>query len=304
MHSWPTLFVVDPANDTTVLAWANSATADELVALLAGARAAAAKGAPVALSGPAANLEVELDALAGKKDYAGCAAAADRALPTLPRGAGRATTSALRCATEVPAETREPVLGRLVERARKTVGDPDEPILADDRSDLYEAIVDAFTDEKRTEDAHAAATQWAAFLEAQASRAPDAATRTVFDAHRLEAYLALGSPERAVPMLEQSERDFPGDYNPPARLARAYLALKRYDDALAALGRAIPLVYGGRMLRLYSLQADVLEAKGDRAGAAAALHAGVTKARATPLSARYAASADALEKRARALESK
>jgi predicted negative regulator of RcsB-dependent stress response len=105
-------------------------------------------------------------------------------------------------------------------------------------------------------------------------------------------------------MLEQSARDFPNDYNPPARLARAYVASKRYDDALTALGRALPLVYGGRMLRLYALEADVLEAKGDRAGAATALHAGVARARATPLSARYAATADELEKRARALESK
>jgi tetratricopeptide (TPR) repeat protein len=304
MHSWPTLYVVDPTNDTAVLTWANSATADELVALLAGASAAAAKGTPVALSGPAANLEAELDALAGKKDYAGSAAAADRELPGIARGAGRAMTFALRCGLEVAAEAREPVLGRLVERARKTVADPEEPILADDRSDLYEAIADALKEEKRADDAHNVATQWAAYLDVQASRAPDAATRAVFDAHRLEAYLALGSPERAVPMLEQSARDFPNDYNPPARLARAYFAAKRYDDALAALGQALPLVYGGRMLRLYALEADVLEAKGDRAAAAAALHAGVAKARATPLSARYAATADELDKRARALESK
>jgi tetratricopeptide (TPR) repeat protein len=304
MHSWPTLYVVDPTNDTTVLTWANSATADELVALLAGASAAAAKGAPIALSGPAANLEAELDALAGKKEYAGCAAAAERELPGIPRGAGRATTFALGCALQLAADAREPMLGHLVERARKTVANPDEPILADDRSDLYEAIVEALNEEKRTDDAHTVATQWAAYLDAQASRAPDAATRAVFDAHRLGAYLALGSPERAIPMLEQSARDFPNDYNPPARLALAYAAMKRYDDALTALGRALPLVYGGRMLRLYALEADVLEAKGDRAGAAAALHVGVARARATPLSARYAAGADELEKRARTLESK
>jgi predicted negative regulator of RcsB-dependent stress response len=114
--------------------------------------------------------------------------------------------------------------------------------------------------------------------------------------------VTVGSPELAIPMLEQSARDFPNDYNPPARLARVDFVLKHYDDALTAVHRAEELVYGGRALRLYGLEADVLEAKGDRAKAASALRAGVAKARSTALTARYAASADALEKRASALE--
>jgi tetratricopeptide (TPR) repeat protein len=256
----------------------------------------------MALPSSAAKLEAELDALFQKKDYAGCAAAAERGLQSIPRGGGRALTFALMCAGEVPEGAREPALGRLIDAARKTVADPDEPILADDRSDLYGNIVGALRDEKRPDDAHTVATQWAAYLEGQASRAPDATARAVFDAHRVEAYVTVGSPELAIPMLEQSARDFPNDYNPPARLARVHLALKHYDDALAAVRRAEELVYGGRALRLYGLEADILEAKGDRAKAAAALRAGVAKVRTGPLTARYAASADALEKRASALE--
>ena len=42
-------------------------------------------------------------------------------------------------------------------------------------------------------------------------------------------------------MLEQSEKDFPKDYNPPARLALVYLRLKKYDEALAASDRALEL---------------------------------------------------------------
>ncbi len=39
-------------------------------------------------------------------------------------------------------------------------------------------------------------------------------------------------------MLLASERDFPEDYNPPARLARAYFEMKkRLDDAKAATTR-------------------------------------------------------------------
>ena len=45
-------------------------------------------------------------------------------------------------------------------------------------------------------------------------------------------YLELGQPERALPMLQASERDLPDDYNPPARLAVAYKAMKRWDEAI------------------------------------------------------------------------
>ena len=45
-------------------------------------------------------------------------------------------------------------------------------------------------------------------------------------------------------LFEQSQRDFPDDYNPPARLALAYRALKRWDEALAASDVAMSKAYG------------------------------------------------------------
>lgn len=301
MHSWPTLYVVDPEGDHIVLEWANSATADELVALLAGARSSMHRPNGVVLPAGAATLEAKLDGLVGEKKLAECAATAERELPSIPLGGGRATTTALRCAMEVPEATREPALGHLIERARTVVANDAEPILADDRSDLYESIVDALDAEKRAPEAKQVATGWAAYLEAEAQRASDPVARIVFDAHRLTAYMKLGEPERAVPMLEQSARDFPRDYNPPARLARAYLTMKRYDEALDAIGRALALVYGPRTLGVYSLKANILEAKGDRAGAAAALNEAVSKGRAMALPSHYAKALDDLEKRAQAL---
>jgi tetratricopeptide (TPR) repeat protein len=89
----------------------------------------------------------------------------------------------------------------------------------------------------------------------------------VFDSHRLSAYLELGQPERAIPMLQQSERDHPGDYNPSARMATAYLAMKRYDDALAASDRAMVKAYGPRKLLLYSTRSEIFAGKGDVSGA-------------------------------------
>ena len=98
-------------------------------------------------------------------------------------------------------------------------------------------------------------------------------------------------------MLEQSERDFPDNYNPPARLGTAYLAMKRYDDALTAVKRAIDRAYGPRKLRLWSLEADVLIAKGDTAGARRALQNALDFAASVPLTGAYPSLRDALEKR-------
>ena len=111
--------------------------------------------------------------------------------------------------------------------------------------------------------ARATAIRWAAFLEAESARAGTPATRTVFDAHRLAAYLALGEPERAVSMLEQSARDFPRDYNPPARLAVAYLAMREPWKALEEARRATSLVYGPRTLRVLLIRAEAEARIGD-----------------------------------------
>jgi tetratricopeptide (TPR) repeat protein len=170
-------------------------------------------------------------------------------------------------------------------------------VLADDCSDLYGYLVGTLNALGRSDEAAAVAERWAAFLEGEAARAPTPAARSVFDAHRLTAYLALKQPARAVGMLEDSARDFPGDYNPHARLAAAYLAMKRYDDALGEADAALVRAYGPRKLRIWSTKADVLAAKGDRAGERAALRAALDFARATPLPGAYPKLRDALEKR-------
>jgi tetratricopeptide (TPR) repeat protein len=184
----------------------------------------------------------------------------------------------------------------------RMVADFSSPILADDRSSLWEQLVDSYLARKDLRNARAAAAAWARFLEAEAARAPDARARAVFDSHRLLAYLALGEPARALPMLEQSEREFPDDYNAPARLARALLELGRTDEALAAIDRAKARVYGPRALRVLSQRADVMAARGDRAGELATLREAVQLGRASALAGGYAKLLAALEARLAKLE--
>jgi tetratricopeptide (TPR) repeat protein/thiol-disulfide isomerase/thioredoxin len=302
----PTLYVVDPASEVTRLAHPGSLTPAELVRVLeplAGAEPgrSGADGSAVAPGSDAPEAIAErVRRLADAKRLAACVTAGADAAPRMPPGTPLADVlrAALGCANGLPA--RAPERARLAELAdvgQRVVADPTQPILADDRSDLYDYVVDALRELGREGDARRLAGAWIGFLEERAARAPSPAARAVFDAHRLLAYEAVGEPARALPMLEESARDFPGDYNPPARLGRALFDLKRYDESIGALERALGLAYGPRKLHLWSLEADVFLAKGDPAGARRALENAVAFAKTAPLTGGYPAFAEALARR-------
>jgi tetratricopeptide (TPR) repeat protein len=193
----------------------------------------------------------------------------------------------------------DPSKGELVSffegATRKAAEDRSIPIADDDRSGLYISLLGAREAAGDSAGVHAAAREWSAFLDDAAARASSPEARTVLDSHRLSAYLELGTPESALPMLQQSERDFPGDYNPPARLAVAYRAMERWDDALAASDRAIALAYGPRLLGYLGTRASILAGKGDVAGARTTLEDAVRQAEEMPAGQRSQRTIDSLK---------
>lgn len=152
----------------------------------------------------------------------------------------------------------------------------------DDRSGMLGVLLEARQDAKDEEGAKAAAAAWASHLEAAAKEAATPDGSAVYDSHRLSAYLEMGTPEKAVAMLEASEKALPGDYNPPFRLAVALNALKRWDEAIAATGRALALAYGPRKIRIYMTRADAQAGRGDVAAARATLEETLAYARSLP----------------------
>jgi tetratricopeptide (TPR) repeat protein len=198
-----------------------------------------------------------------------CASLAAEALPRLAGAplAVSVATSGLDCALSLSPEA--PGRAAAIEGAeaslRRLLAHPPAGAAADDLSSAYPSLVRARKAGGDDAGARRDAQAWAALLETAAAAARTAEQRAVFDSHRLSAYLELGQPERAVPMLLQSGRDLPADYNPPARLAVAYLEMKRLDEALAASDRALPKVAGPRRLRVLHNRADILAARGDGA---------------------------------------
>jgi len=232
--------------------------------------------------------------------------AARLAIESLPRlgrstSSGNVVGSGLEAALDVTDSSRAGLILALEPQARAIAADRSIEMAADDRSGVYIALLDARHDAKDDAGAHEVAGQWAAFLEGEAARATTADARAVFDPHRLSAYLELGEPERAIPMLEASERDLPDDYDPPARLAIAYRAMKRWPDALAASDRALAKAYGPRTLGMYQVRTDIYLGMGDTLQARGTLQHALTVAEAFPPGQRSQRSIDALQQRLTAL---
>jgi tetratricopeptide (TPR) repeat protein len=83
-------------------------------------------------------------------------------------------------------------------------------------------------------------------------------------------------------MLEQSRRDFPDDYNPPARLAIAYSKLKQWDKAMQASNEAMIKAYGPRKLRIYDTRAEIYAGSGDSTAAKRTLEQAIQYAEGLP----------------------
>ena len=299
---WPSFYVIDAATERIVFRWAGGATTPQMQRILDdGAKAAGGKAVPGEALAEADRLYAEakyaeaaaayhraletlrpdapsyaravdslLFSLSQSGQHEACAATARDAFPNL-RGTPSAASVAgagLDCALGLKDEDprKAALVAALAADARAVVDGPKTGLAADDVSAVYGSLADERGAAKDEAGARKVLEEWAAYLEGEAAKAKTPAERTVFDAHRVSACLALGQPERVVPALLASEKDFPDDYNPPQRLAIAYGAMKRYDDALAASDRAMARAYGPRKLVVYRTRVDLFTKKGDARG--------------------------------------
>ena len=332
---WPTLMIIDPKKESVALRYAGGATVPQLEKLLndggrvvrgtknkadetiaradqlanQGKHAEAAKAYEEAIAAAPKNwsrlgraAESLTFTLMQAHDLAHCA---DEALALYPRVRGtysalNVSSNGLACASEMT--DRKPEQFAALEKAtRETLDNPKIALSGDDKSGLYETLISAREVVKDEEGAHKLREEWASFLEGEAKNAKTAEQRAVFDSHRLTAYLALKQPERAIPMLEESERDFPSDYNPPARLGAVYRNMKKYDEALAAYDRALTKAYGPRKIGILRGKAETYAMKGDKEAAKRTIEEAIRFAESLPVGQRSDAAIASLKKRLEAL---
>jgi tetratricopeptide (TPR) repeat protein len=338
VEALPMFFVVDPKTEKPALRWVGGATVPQLQKILADGLAAVngrARGleeilaradrfyanaeyakaaaeykealriAPPSWGRSARATESLLYALLETKDYAGCAKTARDAFARLRRtpSAANVAASGLSCALELPKEnaSRTELVDVLASASRQIIASSRKDLAADDVSAVYETLASEREDAKDEEGKKKILQERATFLETAAARAKTPEARAVFDSHRLGTYLELGEPHRAIGMLQTSERDLPDDYNPPARLAVAYKAMRRYDDALAASDRALARAYGPRKLGILQTRADIFKEKGDVASARKTIEEAVKLAESLPEGQRSERTIAALKKKLESL---
>lgn len=203
----------------------------------------------------------------------------------LAKSSSAATLAAggLDAALQLPADhpERKVAIARFKSACHSLVG-ARERFTADDRSGVYFSLEAAREDAGDSTGARELMQEHAAMLDREAAAAKTPHERTVFDSHRISLAVELGTADRIVPALLQSQRDFPDDYNPPARLAIGYRALKKWPEAIKASDRALQLVYGPRQFVVLdariSIHRDMEDAEGVRHWVSEAL----ARARAMP----------------------
>ncbi len=304
VEAWPSFYILDSSSEKVALRWVGGASVGQILKILDDGRQSVRgreKGVEEILAradrsyGEGKNADAVRDyrealsrapkewprygravesllfALQRVKDQKGCADTAREAFARLRSTSSAANVAAtgLDCALALKPDdpSRAELVRAFVGHCREVLAERRPDIAADDISSVYETLASEREEAKDVEGMRKVLTERAAFLEGEAAHAKTPEARAVFDSHRLGTYIALGEPERAIPMLEASERDLPDDYNPPARLAAAYKAMKKYDDALAASDRALSKAYGPRKVGILQSRADIYAAKGDSANA-------------------------------------
>jgi thiol-disulfide isomerase/thioredoxin len=325
VSTWPTLFFIDPATEALVFKWIGSADAAQMKGLLDAAAkkdAALSEADSLMAQGRAqeaadryvARLKGDpsvrgtlslLSALHASKQFEPCARTGDEQARLLTATSDRinALTWGLGCALELGADVKDKatLTASLVKQATEATALPGA--MADDVSGLYELLVEERRAAKDDAQVVSLGARWLEFLEGAAKAATTPAARAVFDPHRLLAAMASKQLERVIPALEQSEKELPKDFNPPARLALAHQEQGQLPQAEAAIGRALKKNTGGpRRVRLLEVQASILAAKGDASGQKKALQEAVRYGKSLPASQRPDKKVAALERQLTALD--
>lgn len=177
------------------------------------------------------------------------------------------------CAEEVEMEAPELVKTfreRAIARLEAQVADATAPLSADDRSEALVHLRELYDDTGRPQDAKATAEKQRALLDEAAAKAPTPLAAMTYNWPRAEVYAYLARPLDLLPALEKSAADLPTEYDPPYRIAWIYWQAGKLDEALPHARKAAELAYGPRKARAMWQVAEILKAKGDRAGELAA----------------------------------
>jgi thiol-disulfide isomerase/thioredoxin len=285
MDTWPTFFVIRPSDLTLIGFWPGAGSVREMRDFLEQSldAASALEGGSLPphlahfLAGRRAQSQAEdavaarefgraydsmppewprkselhlgyIDALAKTRNFKRCAEVGKRHLDEVS-GAAKPVQFAQRyftCLSQTSGPDREAEVQRALNKMRALAETPNADMAFDDRVDALTMLATAYGVMGQKKEAAAVVAKRLALAEEAALATKDPMEARAFDRVRVLAYLDLGQPERAVELLEQSERAHPHGYATPALFSEVWFRLGRPEDGLAALDRAVTNSEGPR----------------------------------------------------------
>jgi thiol-disulfide isomerase/thioredoxin/DNA-binding CsgD family transcriptional regulator len=230
-------------------------------------------------------LVARMTALSKASDVAACLELADTSLAQTGSSASAVdfTSYALSCAAQT--DKHDPKVERVRRAAEQLLrvlcetGSAD--LTPDDRADACDKLAAARTELADLPGARAALEQRLAVLEHAIVGLPNDLAVT-YDWAFTDALIALGRAEDALSRARARELALPEDYNPPQHQARACKELKRWNEGLTAIERALTLAYGPRKVGFLGLKADLLLGAGRKDEAFAVVESQLAAYRALP----------------------
>jgi tetratricopeptide (TPR) repeat protein len=216
----------------------------------------------------------QIQSLRAIGQYAACAELGESAHVAVGRTATATDffSYAASCLAEVSdVTTRVQLRSQLRRHLEQLVRDPQAPLLPDDRSDGFGTLIELADGLGDSAGGDRYAEERLKLLDAAVAQSRSPLAAATYDAHRFDCYRRLKRYPAAESMLLASERAFPTDYNPPARLARLYFEMGRLDQALGRIDRALSLANGPRRAVMLELKASIQHGLGQTPAAITSL---------------------------------
>jgi len=286
--AFPVVAIIDPETEDVTRMWSGTATREELAAFLDGNSDDALRRGDALLgkgdaSGAVKAYDEALAAGANREHIVGrlatalqlgdgkaCATRIAAEAPRLPRGHTfvEVVIAGAVCAAQDPALAASDDGTHLEALANEALAMP----LAgeDDHYQLFEALYMLRKAVNDDAGAKAVAERYLAYVDQRPPPATDD-ERMARDLARVRAAVKLGTPERAIAVLEISEATLASDAGASARLATAYTAAGNSDGVIAATTRGLARhptpTEAARMLAMraaaHAKQRDVTAARAD-----------------------------------------
>lgn len=203
-----------------------------------------------------------------RKDTAGCIALATASMNETGMSASATDFAGIAagCATmlaKTDAAGATALREKIVARLEALLAAPTSTLSLDDRSDAMIYLRETLEAVGKKPDAIAVAEKQVVLLADAAAKATSPKEAMTYNWHLAEAHVFLGRPLDAVPALEKSARDLPGEYDPPARLGWIYFKGGKLAEAATWTDKAIALAYGPRKARVLAQRAEIAKAASD-----------------------------------------